>query len=64
MAVLEFMACKCQRTCKLPDCSYLANKLKCTDMCKLQNCTNQREEEEHVEVAVTLDNYDDDDIDD
>ncbi|KAJ8364810.1 hypothetical protein SKAU_G00136410 [Synaphobranchus kaupii] len=62
MAVLELMACKCGRPCKLPDCSCLANKLKCTEMCKLQTCTNQREED--VEVAVTLDDYDDDDNDD
>ena len=57
-AVLELMACKCVRTCKLPDCSCLANKLKCTEMCKLQTCSNQKEEEED---EVTLIDYDDDD---
>lgn len=61
LAVLELMACKCVRICKLPDCSCLANRLKCTEMCKLQTCTNQREEEEDVEVNVTLDDYDDND---
>ncbi len=30
-------------------------------MCKLQTCTNQREGEEVVEVALTLEDYDDDD---
>ena len=60
-------ACKCFKTCKLPDCSCLTNNLKCTEMCKLQTCTNQREEKEDEvedEVALTLDDDDDDDDDD
>ena len=63
MAVLELMACKCVKTCKLPDCFCLTNNLKCMEMCKLQTCTNPREEKEdgvEDEVALTLD-YDDDD---
>ncbi len=55
------MACKCSRTCKLPDCSCLANKLKCTEMCKLQTCSNQREEEEEDTDVMKLVEYDDDD---
>ncbi|KAG0729517.1 hypothetical protein GWK47_003447 [Chionoecetes opilio] len=27
--------------CRLPDCACLVNGLTCTDMCKLQTCTNQ-----------------------
>lgn len=63
MAVLELMACKCSRTCKLPDCSCLANKLKCTEMCKLQTCSNQREEDTDVMKLVEDDGDDDDDDD-
>ena len=32
-AVLEFLSCKCTRSCMLPNCSCLENGLKCTDMC-------------------------------
>ena len=31
-AVLQLLSCKCVRTCKLPDCTCLANGLKCTDI--------------------------------
>ena len=41
-------------TCKLPDCSCLANKLKCTEMCKLQICSNQREEEEDEDKCIKM----------
>jgi len=50
-AVLQLMSCKYMHSCKLADCSCLAHKLKCTDMCKPQTCTNQRsEDEEKVQV--------------
>lgn len=62
LAVLELMACKCARTCKLPDCTCLANRLKCTEMCKLQTCTNQREEED-ADVDVELLDYENDEDD-
>jgi len=52
--VLQLMSCKCASTCKHPDRTCLANQLKCTDMCKLQTCTNQRSEDEE-EVQVELD---------
>ncbi|KAK3751112.1 hypothetical protein QZH41_016239, partial [Actinostola sp. cb2023] len=44
-AVLELLSCHCKRTCKSPGCSCLDNGLKCTDLCKLQDCTNRREPE-------------------
>ena len=62
MAVLELMACKCVKTCRLPGCPCLTNNFKCTEMCKLQTCTNQRVEEDE-EAAFTVD-YDGDDDDD
>ena len=34
--VLELLACKCVRSCKLPKCTCMANGLACADMCKLQ----------------------------
>lgn len=63
MAVLELMGCKCGKTFS-PGCSCLTNNFKCTEMYKLQTCTNQRVEDED-EVAFTLDydDYDDDDYD-
>ena len=46
----------CTRSCRLPNCSCLANGLKCTDMCRLSECDNRREEQ-----AVTVDVDADDD---
>ena len=44
-AVLSLITCKCKRTCKLPECSCLANNLQCTDMCSLTTCKNQMNKE-------------------
>ena len=41
-AVLALLACKCVLSCKLPKCTSKANGLACTDMCKLQSCSNQK----------------------
>ena len=60
-AVLEMLSCKCKRSCSLPDCTCLANSLVCTDMCKLQTCTNQRQNEEEDELDIELGNSDEDD---
>ena len=62
MAVLELMSCQCRRKCQLPDCTCLAYKLKCTEMCRLQTCENQRQDDED-EVVAELDNSDDDNDD-
>ena len=40
------LACKHVRTCKEGDCPCLDKRLRCTYMCKLQACENQRREEE------------------
>jgi len=32
-AVLELLACKCPRSCRLSDCIYMANALTCTQTC-------------------------------
>ena len=58
-AVLKLLSCACTRSCRRPNCSCLVNGLKCTDMCRLPECDNRREEE-----AVTLEvDADDDDSD-
>lgn len=51
-AILDLLACNCARKCELPKCSCMANGLKCTDMCKLQDCENQAsfyQEDEEIE---------------
>ena len=46
VALLEFLSCSCARSCKLPICTCLTNGLKCTDTCRLPDCSNRAEEEE------------------
>ena len=48
-AVLEVLSCQCSRSCKLPSCSCIVNGLKCTDMCRLQDCTNKAEDDNDAE---------------
>ena len=48
-AVLEVLSCQCSRSCKLPSCSCIVNGLKCTDMCRLQDCTNKPEDDNDAE---------------
>ena len=55
-AILDLLACNCKRTCQLPSCECLANKLMCTNMCKLPNCGNQ--------AALTYDDGSEDENDD
>ena len=43
--VLDFMSCKCRKECKLPDCECLVNGISCMASCKLQTCTNMREDD-------------------
>ena len=47
-SVLELMKCQCRRVCDNRNCPCVANGLKCTQMCSLQNCTNQREEDDEL----------------
>ena len=43
-AVLELLSGQNKRVYQLLSCTCLANGLHCTDMCRLQECTNQPEE--------------------
>ena len=64
-AVLELLACRCIRSCKLPSCVCLANGLKCTDICTLKECQNQVEDDEEIDLYNSDDGTDDsDDTDD
>ena len=54
-AALELLACKCVLSCKLPKCT--ANGLACTNMCKLQSRSNQKQ---HADDSVELCDSDDD----
>ena len=43
--VLQFLSCKCKKSCKLPKCQCMVNGLQCTDACFLQECENMKDEE-------------------
>ena len=49
--VLEFMACKCTKVCKLPLCQCLVNNFKCTPACKLQTCENMDQDEDNIDLS-------------
>jgi hypothetical protein len=49
-AILELMSCNCTRQCVSSSCCCLKNGLKCTDMCKIQTCSNYKEVDFDVEV--------------
>ena len=61
-AVLELLVCKCVLSCKLTKCTCIANRLACTNRCcKLQSCSNQKQEEDEEDIVKLGDS--DDDID-
>jgi hypothetical protein len=62
-AVLELLSCDCRRNCSGPSCPCVSNGLLCTDMCKLRDCQNQRNQEEIVEPESDDFSDDDDDCD-
>ena len=55
--ILEFISCKCKGTCQLPSCECTISGLKCTDECKLQDCTNL------ADVGDDLDEFNQEDLD-
>ena len=40
--VLELLTRNCVHSCKMPSCTCSSNGLACTDMCKLQTCSDQK----------------------
>ena len=61
-AVLELLSYQCKRICQLPSCTCLVNGLRCTQLCKLQECTNQREEVADEDLSID-DSASDDELD-
>ena len=59
--VLELISCLCKRTCKAEDCVCMQAQLKCTSLCTAK-CNNMVADDEHVTLAVDMEE-DDDDID-
>ena len=60
--VNEFLSCKCTSVCRLPTCPCLANRLKCTITCKMQDCNNWQEENGPVADRGSDDSSDDEEI--
>jgi len=56
-AVLELLSCQCKKNCQIPSCPCMSNGLKCTELCKLQECSNWRDE---VIEMIDQDNDSDD----
>ena len=63
-AVLDLLACTCPTRCKLPKCVCIASGLKCTDMCKLTTCDNQRGTSDNESSSEGECDNDDDDYED
>ena len=59
-ALLELLACKCARNCKLTKCTGMANRLACTSMrCKLHSSNNQKQQEDEDDIVELGDSDDD-----
>jgi hypothetical protein len=66
MAVLELLACQCKKTCDPGSCSCIQNKMYCTEICKLQDCSNSDRDDDctAIEPNDVEDCYSDEDEDD
>ena len=53
-AVLDLIACNCSKACYNESCTCFSNKLKCTNMCKINNCSNQEEIQENEDPELDL----------
>ena len=62
--LLDLLSCVCSKKCVSPKCVCVVNGLKCTDMCRLQDCENrmlEREDNDEDEANVeVLDEFEDD----
>ena len=54
-AVQELLTCQCKRKCVPDDCPCMVNGFKCTYMCRLQTCENQKVEDETFENDSDVD---------
>ena len=57
-AVIELLACTCRGVCRSNTCECILNGLKCSDLCRLADCSNQPDE-----MSFQSEEDDDDDID-
>lgn len=57
-AVIELLSCMCRKACNDDSCECIRNGLKCSDICRLTNCSNQPEEEEEEGVYIDVDDED------
>ena len=48
-SILEFLSCNCTKSCDSNRCICRTNGLKCTDMCKLKDCSNATKESDGEE---------------
>ena len=55
--VLSLLVCKCPRSCG-SDCPCVQNSLKCTPACKLQSCSNIKDDDSYFEDELMQDKMD------
>ncbi len=60
-AVLPFLACKCSRSCNEQTCPCIANGMFCTELCKLQTCSNQAQDDPLLTFAEDSSSDDEED---
>ena len=56
------LSCQCSTSSKLPSFSCIVNGLRCTDMCRLQDCT-KKPDDDHDAVSVDEDDDEGEDCD-
>ena len=61
-AVIELLACACKRVCEDNTCECILNGLKCSDLCRLADYSNQpdkesfaSQEEDDIDLLPDLD---------
>jgi len=53
-SVLEFLSCSCAKQCMASSCICIQNLHKCTDMCRIQICSNY-EQSNDIEISTESD---------
>jgi len=62
-AILDLLSCNHTKKCELPRCFYMANGVKCTEICRLQDCNNQADLNGDEDVTNELQNHLEEDYD-
>ena len=50
--ILDLLACNCAKKCELPRCICMTNGLKCTEVCRLQDCDSQSDNADDDEDVI------------